>query len=208
MKTIKELMEWRFASKHFDQNKQIPEAELKEILEATRLAPSSNGLQAWKFVVVTNAELRLKLLPVCFNQSQITEASALVFFCARTDLMGENGVINRWVQLTKKEQNRTDEEAAKYKVYLEEGITRRSESDSVNWVQKQVYIPAQVLILAAADKGIDSCPMEGFIPDEVAKVLELPEYIKPTVLVSLGFRNMEQPKKVRFAFEEIVEFRN
>lgn len=208
MKTIKELMEWRFACKHFDQNKQIPEAELREILEAARLAPSSNGLQAWRFIVVTNQELRQKLLPACYNQAQITEASALVFFCARTDLLGEKGIINRWVEYTKKEQGRSDEESVKYKAYLESGVVRKNDSEVLNWVQKQVYIPAEVLILAAAEKGIDSCPMEGFIPAEVAKVLELPEYLTPTVLVSLGYRNMEQPKKVRFSFEEVVEFRN
>lgn len=208
MKTIKELMEWRFACKHFDQNKQIPEAELREILEAARLAPSSNGLQAWRFIVVTNKELRQKLLPVCYNQAQITEASALVFLCARNDLLGENGVINRWVEITKKEQGRTDEESAKHKAYLESGVVRKTDSEVLNWVQKQVYIPAEVLILAAADKGIDSCPMEGFMPEEVAKVLELPEYLTPTVLVSLGYRNMEQPKKIRFPFDEVVEFRN
>lgn len=208
MKTIKELMEWRFACKHFDKNKQIPENELREILEAARLAPSSNGLQAWKFVVVSNPELRQKLLPACYNQAQITEASVLVFFCARTDLMGEMGVIKRFVELTKKEQERTDEQSEKYKAYLENSAVSKTAEQLLSWVQKQVYIPAETLILAAAEKGIDSCPMEGFITTEVAKVLELPEYLTPTVLVSLGYRNMNQPKKVRFPFEEVVEFRN
>jgi len=55
MKNLKELMQWRFACKHFDAQRKISEEILKDLLDTTRLSPSSSGLQAWKFIVVTNA---------------------------------------------------------------------------------------------------------------------------------------------------------
>ncbi|MCC6643721.1 NAD(P)H-dependent oxidoreductase [Candidatus Peregrinibacteria bacterium] len=208
MKTIKELMQWRFACQHFDAEKKISEDLLKDLLDTARLAPNSFGIQAWKFIVVTDMELRKKLMPACYNQPQVMEASALVFFCARTDLTGENGVIARHVKLSHDVQGRSDAQSAGFSKMLNDVANSKSPEELKTWLQKQVYIPVEALILAAAEKEIDSCPMEGFSPAEVAKVLELPEYIHPTVLVSLGYRNMEQPKKVRFPLEEVVEFRN
>jgi nitroreductase len=202
---ILEMMQWRFACKHYDKTKKIPENELKEIMEVARLTPSSFGLQAWKFVVVTNQELKEKLAPVCYNQPQITEASALVFCCSRTDL---NNVTSEYTELYKKEHGKTEEEVKGFKDMVGGMISGRSHDANVGWAQRQVYLPAQSIILAAAEKNIDSCPMEGFDPKGVAKVLGLPENFVPTVLVSLGYRNMEVPKKVRFSLEQVVEFKN
>lgn len=207
MKTIHELMEWRFACKSFDGEKMIPEQELNDILDAARLSPSSFGIQAWRFIVVMNKELRAKLAPVCYNQPQIMDASALVFLCANTELVGDSGVIQKHIDNYKALHHKTDQEADGYKQMLLGSAARMGEAGVMTWTQKQVYIPVETLILAAAEKGIDSCPMEGFDADGVAKVLELPANLKPTVLVSLGYRKGDAPVKVRFPMNEVVEFR-
>jgi len=207
MKNILELMNWRFACKHFDETKKISDSDLKDIMEVARLTPTSFGLQAWKFIVVTNQELKAKLAPACYNQTQITEASALVFCCAKTNLLGEKGELYDYIELYKKETNKTDVDVAGFKGMLEGMLNGKKSEDNTVWVQKQVYLAASAIILAAAEKEIDSCPMEGFNPAEVAKVLELPADVLPTVLVSMGYRKMEAPKKIRFPYENVVEIR-
>lgn len=82
---LKRLL-WRYATKKFDAAKNISEHDLRELLEVLRLAPSSFGLQPWKFLVISNAELRKKLREHAWNQAQITDASHLVVLCARTDV--------------------------------------------------------------------------------------------------------------------------
>lgn len=206
-KTMKELMQWRFACKHFTDQK-LDDATLHELLDNARMSPSSYGLQAWKFIVVTNKDLKQKLAPACYSQPQITESSALVFFCARTDIEGENGVLNRFIKKSHADLNKTDEESAQFKAMLEGDLLNRTPEARKAWAQRQVYIPLMTLITSAAEKGIDSCPMEGFVPDKVAEALELPEYLHPTAIVALGYRNMEQPRKTRFDFEEVVEIRS
>jgi nitroreductase len=206
-KTMKDLMQWRFACKHFDKTKKIDESMLKDLLDTARLAPNSFGLQAWKFMVIVNDELKAKLAPACYNQSQITEASALVFFCARTDIEGEEGVLNRYMIKSQADLGKTDEEREAYREMIGGLVKSKSPEGQKNWVQRQVYLPAMTLILAAAEKGIDSCPMEGFNPEAVAEVLGLPAFMHPTVLVSLGYRNMPQPPKTRFDFDDVVEIR-
>ena len=44
-------------------------------LEAGRKSPSSFGQEGWKFLVITNEELRAKLRPFCWDQPQITTCS-------------------------------------------------------------------------------------------------------------------------------------
>ena len=60
------------------QNKPIPEDTLKKILQAARLAPSANNQQAYKFIVVKDAQLRGELAKVAGNQSFIGEASVVI----------------------------------------------------------------------------------------------------------------------------------
>lgn len=207
LKSVKDLMKSRFACKHFDKAKKIDDSALKDLLDTTRLAPNSYGLQGWKFIVITNDELKAKLAPACFNQPQITEASALVFFCARTDIEGENGVLNHYMLKSQKDLGTTDEQRESYREMIGGFVKSKSPEDLKTWLQKQVYLPAMTLILAAAEKEIDSCPMEGFNPQGVAEVLSLPATLHPTVLVSLGYRNMPQPPKTRFDFDDVVEIR-
>jgi len=152
--------------------------------------------------------LREKLYPVCHNQAQVKEASAIVFCCARTDLLGEKGVIADYAKLNQQERNKTDEETEIFAGKLQKTIAGKDDFWKKCWVEKQVYVAVETLMLAAAEKEIDSCPMEGFEADGVAKVLELPDYIHPTVMVSLGYRSKEQPKKVRFPLDIIMELRD
>ena len=78
-------LEWRYATKAFDTRK-LPDATWAALEESLRLAPSSYGLQPWKFIVVNDPARRAKLRPVSWNQSQVTDASHLVVFARRTEV--------------------------------------------------------------------------------------------------------------------------
>ena len=56
--------------------KQIPKEVLEELLEAARLAPSSNNQQRWSMIVVTDDETKRRLVPVSGNQRFVGECSA------------------------------------------------------------------------------------------------------------------------------------
>ncbi|NCN41420.1 NAD(P)H-dependent oxidoreductase, partial [bacterium] len=76
--TITEALNWRYATKEFDTQKKVSDDDLKTILESARLAPSSFGIEPWKFLVVTNPELREKIRKVSYDQSKVTDASHLI----------------------------------------------------------------------------------------------------------------------------------
>lgn len=76
-------LEWRYACKKFDPEARIEKPTWHALAESLRLSPSSLGLQLWKFVVVTNKELKARLREVSWNQSQVEDCSHYVVLCAR-----------------------------------------------------------------------------------------------------------------------------
>lgn len=82
---ILKALNWRYAVQKFDQSKQVSESDLQTILESGRLAPSSNGFEPWKFIVVEDKATRQKISEAGFNQPKITEAPILIVVTYRTD---------------------------------------------------------------------------------------------------------------------------
>lgn len=81
-KTFMEAMDFRHACKIFDETKKISDEDMKFILEVARKSPSSFGQEGWKFLVITNEELKAKLRPFCWDQPQVTTCSHLVIILA------------------------------------------------------------------------------------------------------------------------------
>jgi nitroreductase len=135
-------------------------------------APSSFGLQPYTVLAVRNQALKEKLKAVSFDQPQVSTCSVLYIFCAHTDV---NARAEEYLKRTGAETIR-----GMLMGFLA-GI-----SDKVAWATKQAYIALGFGLAAAAELKIASCPMEGFMPSEVAKILELPETLVPCVYLAVG----------------------
>ena len=83
---VRQQLQWRYATKKFDATRKILDQDWRTLEEALVYAPSSYGLQPWKFFIVTDASLRERLRPAAWNQPQITDASHLVVFAVRSNL--------------------------------------------------------------------------------------------------------------------------
>ena len=64
---------------------------------------------------------------------------------------------------------------------------------------------AQTLMLAARGKGLDSCPMDGFDFDAVAKLINLPANHVIALMVAVGKKTIEpKPRIGKLPFNEVV----
>jgi len=63
----------------------VPEAALRRVLEAARLAPSAKNRQAWRFIVVRDEPLRRELARAAHDQDFVAEAPVCLAFCATED---------------------------------------------------------------------------------------------------------------------------
>ncbi len=201
-----EIMNFRHACKLFDETKKISDEDMHYILEVARKSPSSFGMEAWKFLVITNDELREKLRPFCWNQPQITTCSHLVVVLAGIDtLKVESGVVRSQLMRRNLPQDKLDSFIELYASHLKDTLS--SDEKIYQWSARQTYIAAANMMNAAATIGIDSCPIEGFEKDNVEKVLGLDTTkYQVAMILPFGYRVNEQSKQLRSSFESVVEF--
>ena len=201
-----DAMAFRHACKVFDENKKIFNDDIKSIIEVARLSPSSFGMEAWRFLVITNEELKEKLRPACWNQVQITSCSHLVVILAGINsVKPESGLPKKRFQRREMTQDKLDFYMDLYANHLKNTLS--SDENIYAWTSKQTYIAAANMMTYAATLGIDSCPIEGFEKDTVEEILELDtkEY-QVAMLLPFGYRLNEQSTQLRLNFDEVVEF--
>jgi nitroreductase/dihydropteridine reductase len=189
----------RYATKKFDGRK-IPETKVDQLLDMVRFAASALNLQPWKIKLVTDQKVKEQLRPAAFNQEQITSCSHLLVFCADPDY---DSLISRLGVLLKKSGAPAEMEknilgmAAQF-------AGRMSPDQKLAWSQAQTYLALGNAINGAKSLGFDSCPMGGFDPEEVSRILKIPPPLVPVMLCPLGYAADKPMQKLRFAKEDIV----
>ncbi len=179
--TLQKALSWRYATKKFDPSKKISQNKLDELLEALRLAPSSYGLQPWRFLVIEDDKIRQELRQVAWGQPQVTDASHLIVLCARKDL--DAAAVHACMESIADTRKVSMESLKPMEERMTNTLAALSEEHRLAWAQKQVYISLGFLMLAAAEAGIDACPMEGFDKAAVDKILDLQkDHLASTVM--------------------------
>ena len=199
-------MNFRHACKIFDDTKKISDTDMKFILEAGRKSPSSFGMEAWKFLVITNEELKAKLRPACWDQVQLTSCSHLVILLTNINsVKPESGLPEKRFKRREMPQEKLDFYLNLYATHLTKELS--SDENVHHWTSKQAYIAAGNMMTAAAYIGIDSCPIEGFEKEKVEEILGLDTTQNQLAMVlPFGYRINEQSTQQRLPFDEVVEF--
>ena len=207
-KTFMKAMDFRHACKIFDDSKKISEEDINFILEAGRKSPSSFGMEPWKFLVITNEELKNRLKPVCWNQPQITTCSHLVIILASIeDVKPSSGVPQRKFARREMPQEKKDFYIKLYTDHLNSTKTLLNDENIYYWTARQSYIALGNMMTAAAIKGIDSCPIEGFEKEKVEEILNLDKNkYQLSVIVPFGYRINAQSSQLREKLEDVVEY--
>ncbi|WP_293906354.1 NAD(P)H-dependent oxidoreductase [Sphingobacterium sp. UBA5670] len=206
-----DTLEWRYATKKYDPTKKVAQEDLNKILEAARMAPSSSGLQQFRVIVITNQELKEKIVPVAWGQQIVADSSHLLVFAA-WDRYTDERIDNTFDQMNTLRGlplDTTDE----YKNRLKGQFASFTEEQQAAHAAKQAYIAFGLAIAQAAELGIDATPMEGFSNVELDELLGLDKLgLKSAVMLPLGYRMEEQDwllklKKFRLPKEEfLIEF--
>jgi nitroreductase len=197
---------WRYATKKFDATKKISKQDLETLKEAIRLSASSFGLQPYKVLIIENPELRAKLQPAAWGQSQIVDASHLIVFANITNF-GETEIDLSIANLTETRGLPADSLKG-YGDFMKSKIVTLPEDVRNTWASKQTYLALGNLLNAASELKIDVTPMEGFEPTQVNEILGLGKLgLNATLLATIGYRHEEDATqhyaKVRKSNEEL-----
>ena len=214
---ILKVYQFRHACKEFDVNKKVSDEDFHFILETGRLSPSSFGFEPWRFVVIQNQDIRNKLLPVAWGaQKQLPTASHFVVILVRKkeDMIYDSSYISNFMKnIQQLPEEVVTMKLGFYKAFQETDF-QLLESDRAmfDWASKQTYIALGNMMTAAAQIGIDSCPIEGFHQEKVEAILKEEGIVSGdtfgvSALVAFGYR-AEEPKrdKTRQTMDMVVEW--
>ncbi|WP_442601585.1 nitroreductase family protein [Paenibacillus sp. KN14-4R] len=197
-----EVMRARHSVKHYDSEYQMPEQDLKEILELATLAPSSNNLQHWRFLVITDQEVKQKVLPIAYGQRQVVDSSAVVVVLGDLEA-------GQYVETI-------------YGPILESGAIDQAMYDRLVGGVKSLYdnpnnagvvrdeairnssLASMQLMLAAKAKGYDTCPMMGFNWNQLKEELNIPDRYVPSMMITIGKAKLPARQSIRFTLEQVV----
>lgn len=182
-------LEWRSATKQFDTSKEVSQQDLNTLIEAANLAPTSGGMQPFKLVVVKNKQLQEDLVQDSYNQTQVAQASHVLVFAIEENM---EGLVDRYVDRAVEVRNMKKEDLQGYADSMNYYIGSMDETTKVSWAKSQAFISLGMVMAAAAELKIDSCPMEGFVSDNYQEKLDLKsKNLKPVVILPIGYRSSE-----------------
>ena len=202
-----ENLKWRYAVKKFDENKSLSETQINTLKEAFNLTATSYGLQPVKMVVINNKDIQKKLVAHSWNQPQVLQSSHVLVICIPKEYTTKD--IDSYFSLVKNIRNTPDKILNPFKEMLSSSIASKTQEELTIWNKNQAYIALGNLMTVAANEQIDSCPMEGFIPEKYDEILGLDKHNLTSVLVlPVGFRAeddyMKDLKKVRKNIEDVI----
>ncbi|MCR2806146.1 nitroreductase family protein [Paenibacillus soyae] len=197
------IAEGRRSVRKYDSSAVVTEQEIRELLEFATKAPSSSNMQPWRFLVVTDTELKAKLLPIAFNQQQVVEASAIVIVLADTEMYTLSEQIY---------------EAAAAAGYMSEEVKNNMIANSTNMYSslpaerlKEIVVfdtglVAMQLMLAARTKGYDTVPMGGYNRDQLKELFGISDRYIPTLMLPIGKAAAPGHPTTRLPIDQITTF--
>lgn len=177
----------RRATKQFKSDP-LPEGALEKLIELTLAAPSSFNIQDWRIVVVTSPEQRQALAGAAYNQAQVLNAPATFVFAADSSAWTSEH-LEPIFEEARRRGAWPDKVIEYYKNAIPAGQQSLGPEKRREYSIKGAMVAATHLLLAAASFGIDSCPMNGWVEDEVKKVIGAGDdpNIGIACLVSVGY---------------------
>jgi nitroreductase len=186
----------RRAVKAYDPSHRLSEAEITKLLEAAIQAPTSFNIQHWRFVVVTDPELRKQLRAAGYDQAQITDSSVLII---------TTGDIKAWQKSPQRYWKNAPKEVGDMLVGWMGPFHEGREQLQRDEANRSIGMAMQTIMLAARGMGLDSCPMIGFEFDKVAKLINLPAEYVLGPMIAVGKRVKDPwPKPGQLPLSEVV----
>lgn len=186
----------RRAVKHFDPAHRLTDKEITRLIEAGMQAPTSFNIQHWRFVVVTDPELRRRMRAAGNDQAQITDASVLILMTADT---------KAWQKDPQRYWRNAPPEVASLLVNWMGPFHQGNEQLQRDEAMRSIGMAMQTIMVAAKAMGYDSCPMIGFDHKAVADLVHLPadHVIGPMIAIGKATKPA-WPKPGQLSLQEVM----
>jgi len=192
---IKQAITERRSVKHYDADHEMSDAEIKELMEHAILSPTAFNIQHWRFVNVQDKAKRQQIQDASWGQTQVTEASLLLILCAD---------LNAWEKQPERYWKNAPEEVQGFLLPAIEDYYTNHHQAQRDECFRSSSIAAMNIMLMAKGMGLDSCPMDGFDFDAVAKIINLPHDHIITMMITVGKKKEDaRPRSGQLPLNEV-----
>lgn len=174
--TLYETLKARRSVKQYDPEHRFTDDEIRTLISAAHLAPTSFNIQNRHFVVVVDPQVKERLKAAAWGQAQVGDASAVFVICA--DLKSHERP-ERYLRDVPSEAREKLEPMIAQLYGGNEALLRDEACRSVG-------LASMALMLMATEMGYDCCPMIGFDPPEVSEAVGLDADHPPLLIVAVG----------------------
>lgn len=186
----------RRSVKQYDPAHRMSEADERKLLEAALLSPTSFNIQNWRFVVVSDPEARAQIKAAAWGQAQVTDASLLIVLTAD---------LKAWAKQPDRYWRNAPPETQQMLIPMIGQFYNGRDQVQRDEAMRSAGIAAQTLMLAAKGLGYDSCPMIGFDPEAVGRIIRLPEDHVIGLMLAIGKAlTPARPRGGQLPFDEVV----
>lgn len=149
----------------------VPDELINKLLESAIYAPSEGNLQPWKFYVIRDRNIRLKLAKAALEQYFISEAPVAIVVCA--DLIATSPYGARGINL---------------------------------YCLQSTAASVQNILLTAHSLGLGTCWVGAFEEEEVSRILNLPDSLRPVAIIPVGYPAENPRTPHRKKIKDVTEF--
>jgi nitroreductase len=172
-----EAIKTRRAIKKFDNSYKMSSEYIKSLMEHVILSPTSYNQQNWRFITITEQDVKDKISKAARDQAQPKDGSLVIILCGNMNAWKEEP-LRYWKNNTPEKQELVKNSLSKK--YADSPQNRRDEAI------RSCGFAGQTIMLAAKQMGLDSCPMVGFEYDELADIIKLPNDHLIVLMIVVG----------------------
>ncbi|MGN4127588.1 nitroreductase family protein [Lysinibacillus sphaericus] len=196
------LIDKRRSANNFIKEVQMTEEDIRPILEDVKLAPSAFNLQHAEYIIVLDEQMKESVREAAYGQYKVHAASGVILVLGDKDAYKQTahisqGMVDLGIITDYELQNIIDENTNFYEERGEEFM----KEDAI----RNASLSAMLFMLAAKNRGWDTCPMIGFNQEKMRVLFNVPDTHEIALMITIG-KEKESSRRLRGYRKPVEEF--
>ena len=196
------LIDKRRSANNFIKDVKMTEDDIRPILEDVKLAPSAFNLQHPEYIVVLDEDMKEKVREAAYGQYKVHAASAVVLVLGDKEAYKQTARISQGMvdlgiitdfELQGLIYDNTNFYEGRGENFMKEDAIRNAS------------LSAMMFMLAAKNRGWDTCPMIGFDQEKMRSLFNVPATHEIALMITIGKEKVSS-RRLRGYRKPVEEF--
>ncbi|MGE8077412.1 nitroreductase family protein [Peribacillus loiseleuriae] len=200
-----QLVKERRSASNFLPDHMITKEEFNEIFELVKLGPSAFNLQHTNYLTVIDPVIKEKLKKAANGQYKVSSASAVILVLGDKNAFQQAPDIYEGLKMLRVVNKQEYDFMVHDTVSFYESRGSDFQRDEAI---RNASLSAMMFMMAAKEKGWDTCPMIGFDSETVKQILNVEEQYEVVMMITIGKEKVEsrKPRGYRKPVSEFVTY--